>query len=826
MKQHSGNYRFHLYNKNILTVLGRFPEGRADGHALSFFLDGQCLTYEQKNTNTDGPELLLLVTLPDHWETGKKLSITDSFEGGNCLVSTISIAALRKDMQRLFYNIEGSRIADGSVQIHGWVMGSDAVDIQVLDKKGAPIDSSITRSYRQDVIYEYDSMSLWSNWEDRDRNDTDSDADASGHDSRRNSAPDAVEAGFQIKFSADAAKSFQIRFTSGGKSTSFKSSVAKVRRQTARLSIWKRAFAYLNREGWGNTIKRILHQLSRTNTRTDYPSWYKRHQPSKRELDRQRREIFPDPVTFSIVIPLYRTKEAYLNELLESVLAQTYPYWELCLADGGGSEYSLEDTVKRLVGWEKRIKYQLLPKNAGIAENTNAAIRMATGDYVALADHDDLLAPNALYECAKTLRRHKGAEVLYTDEDKVDMSGKTHFEPNFKPDFNPDYLRSQNYICHMFVVKRSHLEQVGLLRQEFDGAQDYDFILRCCEQANEIYHIPKILYHWRCHMDSTASNPESKLYAFEAGRLALEAHYKRLGIPATVENASYLGMYHTTYHWDRTPLVSIMIPNKDHVADLKKCLDSIDQKSSYRNYEFIIIENNSTEEETFRYYEEIQKRANVTVVTYQGGFNFSRINNFGEQYAKGEYLLLLNNDTEMIDGNCLQEMLNYCMREDVGIVGARLWYEDDTIQHAGVIIGLGGVAGHTFVGAGRGDAGYQKRLLCAQNYSAVTAACLMVKHELYKEVGGLTEEFAVAFNDIDFCLKVRELGKLVVYNPYAELHHYESKSRGYEDTPEKIRRFQSEIEKFQKRWAEILKKGDPCYNPNLTLDRSDFSLNP
>lgn len=818
MKSSAENYRFHLHNQNTLLVQGSFREGDSTGHTLAFSLDGQPLFCRQE----PGEELTFRVSLPEHWEKARTLSVTDRFEGVADKVSSISVSALRKDLQRLFYNIESCQVTDGFVQIQGWALGSAPVSIQILDNQGAVIDSTITRSYRQDVLYEYDIPIIWNSSSATDTGDEhDSGSSAPG-----DTAPTVVEAGFRVRFPANASRSFQIRFTSGAQSKTFKTTVSKANRHTARLSIWKRFSSYLGREGWGNTLKRILRQFRKIKARTDYPSWYERHQPSKRELERQRREIFTEPLTFSIVIPLYRTKESYLDELLKSVLAQTYPHWELCLADGSGREHSLEETVKRLAGDDSRIRYQLLDGNLGIAENTNAAIQMAAGDYVALADHDDLLAPNALYECARALLLHKDADVLYTDEDKVDMSGKTHFEPNFKPDFNPDYLRSQNYICHMFVVKRSLLKQAGLLRQEFDGAQDYDFILRCCEQATEIYHIPKILYHWRCHMDSTASNPESKLYAFEAGRRALEAHYQRLGIPATVENASYLGMYHTTYHWDSSPLISILIPNKDHAADLKKCLDSIDKKSSYRNYEVIVIENNSTEEETFRYYEEIQKRPHVTVVTYKGGFNFSSINNFGEQYAKGEYLLLLNNDTEMIDGSCLQEMLNFCMREDVGIVGARLMYEDDTIQHAGVIIGLGGVAGHTFVGAGRNDPGYQKRLLCAQNYSAVTAACLMVKHNLYREVGGLTEEFAVAFNDIDFCLKVRALGKLVVYNPYAELHHYESKSRGYEDTPEKIRRFQREIEKFQKRWAEILKKGDPCYNPNLTLDRADFSLNP
>lgn len=823
MNSYSESFRFHLYNQDTLLAQGGFRGTGSEEKALIFSLDGQALSYERVLRNPvreasasessfpadpapeDAGDTVFRVHLPSRWEKGKSITVSERAGEKERVISTVSVSALRRDSERLFYNIEHCRVADGFVHIQGWAIGGDTVDIQVLDRKGIPIESSITRSYRQDVMMEYDNMPLW-------------------NAGSKEAAPGVIEAGFQIRFPADAAKSFQLRFTSGARTSAFKTSVFKAGKHSVRLSLRKRFTAYLRREGWANTVKRVFRQLTGFNRRTDYPSWFKRHQPSRRELERQRREAFPDPVVFSIAVPLYRTKEIYLKELLESVMAQTYPHWELCLADGSGREASLEAAVRRLAGDEKRIHYQLLPQNLGIAENTNAAIKTASGEFVILADHDDLLAPNALYECAKALQRHGNTEVIYTDEDKIDMSGKTHFEPNFKPDFNPDYLRSQNYICHMFVTKKSLLERVGLMRREFDGAQDYDFILRCCEQAAEILHIPKILYHWRCHMESTASNPESKLYAFEAGRLALEAHYKRLGLPAAVENANFLGMYHTVYHWERTPLISILIPNKDHIADLKKCMDSIDKKSSYRNYEYIIIENNSSEEETFRFYDRLKERPNVTVVEYQGDFNFSRINNFGEKYAKGEYLLLLNNDTEIINENCLQEMLNYCMREDVGIVGARLWYEDDTIQHAGVVVGLGGVAGHAFVGAGSHDPGYQKRILCAQNYSAVTAACLMVKHDLYKKAGGLTEEFAVAFNDIDFCMKVRAMGKLVVYNPYAELHHYESKSRGYEDTPEKIRRFNGEIERFQKRWADFLKQGDPCYNPNLTLSRSDFSL--
>ena len=436
-----------------------------------------------------------------------------------------------------------------------------------------------------------------------------------------------------------------------------------------------------------------------------------------------------------------------------------------------------------------------------------------------------MLTEHALFECAAVINETPEADVIYSDEDKMSMDGHKFFQPHFKPDFNLDLLCTVNYICHLFVAKRELVEKVGMLRGEFDGAQDYDFIFRCTEEAEKICHIPKILYHWRCHEDSTAENPKSKQYAFDAGRRAIEAHYKRKGIRACVENGEFLGLYRTKYILDEKPLISIIIPNKDHIDDLDRCVQSILKKSAYPNYEFVIVENNSTEDETFAYYEKMQKECEkIHVCYYEGPFNYSKINNFGVQHAAGEYLLLLNNDTEMINEDCLEEMLGYCSRSDVGVVGARLYYEDNTIQHAGVVIGFGGIAGHCFVQQPRGSTGYCHRIICAQDYSAVTAACMMVKRSVFEEVGGLTEELAVAFNDIDFCMKVRQKGYLIVYNPYAELYHYESKSRGLEDTPEKLERFHNEIRIFETRWPDIMKNGDPYYNSNLSLETQDFSL--
>ena len=483
--------------------------------------------------------------------------------------------------------------------------------------------------------------------------------------------------------------------------------------------------------------------------------------------------------------------------------------------------------LKELTAKDNRIKYVSHEESLQISENTNSAIEIATGDFIAFADHDDELTPNALFECVKAINEKPQTLVIYTDEDKMSMDGHKFFQPHFKPDYNPDLLCTVNYICHLFVVSRKVIEKVGGLRSEFDGAQDYDFVLRCVEAVKdeEICHIPKILYHWRCHEDSTAENPESKLYAFEAGRRAVQAHYERTGIHAEVFKGEYLGLYRTKFIRDHDPLISIIIPNKDHIDDLKRCMESIEQKSTYKNYEYIIVENNSTDSATFEYYKKLEaENPKVRMVYWDGVFNYSAINNYGASFAKGEYLLLLNNDTEIINPDCLEELLGYCMRKDVGAVGARLYYEDDTIQHAGVVIGFGGIAGHCFVQQKRGTTGYCHRIICAQDYSAVTAACMMISKELYNEVGGFSEEYAVAFNDVDFCMKVREKGYLVVYDAFSQWYHYESKSRGLDDTAEKMERFKGEVDRFQAKWKKQLDAGDPYYNKNFSLTKAVFML--
>ena len=554
-----------------------------------------------------------------------------------------------------------------------------------------------------------------------------------------------------------------------------------------------------------------------------YEAWLARHKADKRVLRRQKHASFAQKPLISIVIPLYCTPLPYLKELIESVRRQSYENWQLCLADGSPDDKAKEFLEKHY-GREKRIVYQKLEENGGISANTNAAAELAKGEYLMFCDHDDTLEPDALYEIVKAIN-DTDADVIYTDEDKVSMDGQHYFDPNFKPDFNLFRLRENNYICHIFVVRKSLTGETGMLRSEFDGAQDFDFILRCCEKAKKITHIPRVLYHWRCHMDSTAADPSSKAYAYEAGRKAIREHYQRMGIDAKVDMTERPGWYRSHIKIQENPMVSIIIPNKDHTDDLELCLFSMSRKSTYRNYEVLIVENNSEKEETFEYYKKLPERyPKVRVLTWEKEFNYSAINNFAAEEAQGEYLLFLNNDVEILTPDWIEEMLQNCQQENVAAVGAKLYYPDDTIQHAGVVLGLGGIAGHIMCRASREDPGYFGRMISVQEISAVTAACMMVKKSEFDSVKGFDETFQVAFNDIDLCMKFRAAGKKIIFTPYAELYHYESKSRGLEDTPEKQFRFDKEVKRFQEKWAQQLEMGDPYYSPNLSVTEGDCSL--
>lgn len=712
------------------------------------------------------------------------------------------------------YKIDVMRIRDNSIVLNGWVIGKtpeEEVQFQVLDEQDTPVEFKYVPVRRDDVSQIYFKKTV-----EKDL----------GFDIRipyvRDSKKDRTlvirceNKSVAVKLNADIIE--KQNSSSHKKSAKLKSMMNKQTLQSA--------MDFLMENGLKAFVIKSRHKLQGIDSDYDYPEWVSLTKTTEEELAQQRETVFDYMPKLSVVIPAYKTPERFLSAMLDSLLAQTYTNWEVCVADGSPRGEGVERVLKRYAMKDERFRYVILGENKGISGNTNAAIEMATGDFIVLADHDDTLAPDALFECVKAINQDPEIDVVYTDEDKLDIDGGELFEPHFKPDFNPDLLTSVNYICHLFVVNHELLLEVGLFKEEFDGAQDYDFILRCTEKARKICHIPKALYHWRCHQDSTASNPESKLYAFEAGARAVKAHYDRLGIPVkSVEKGIDYGIYHTTFEITGDPLVSVIIPNKDHSADLDLCMRSLIEKSTYKNLEFIVVENNSADPATFAYYEKIQKEFEfVHVVTWEREFNYSAINNFGVTFAKGEYLLFLNNDTELINPESIEEMLGYCQREDVGITGVRLLYSDDTIQHAGVVVGFGGIAGHTFIGLHKAESSYFNQAMCARNYSAVTAACMMSKRSLFDQVGGFSEDLAVAFNDIDYCMKIRSLNKLVVYVPYALFYHYESKSRGLEDTPEKVERFNREIKKFSEKWPDILRDGDPYYNPNLTLRKSNFAL--
>lgn len=557
-----------------------------------------------------------------------------------------------------------------------------------------------------------------------------------------------------------------------------------------------------------------------------YGPWYQAYVPDQETLEAQKNHKFDYRPLISIAVPAYQTPVEFLKQMIESLISQTYPEWELCIANASPDNEEMQRVLADYSAKDSRVRFCNLKENLGIAENTNRAFSMAKGEFMGLLDHDDLLAPNALYEIVQALQDHPQADALYTDEDKVTTEMDEHFQPHLKPDFNLDLLRSNNYICHFFVVRRSIVEKAGGFRKEFDGAQDYDFIFRCTENAREVLHVPEILYHWRTHKASTADNPASKMYAFEAGKRAIEANLERTGTKGVVSHTQDLGFYRVKYPVQGKPLVSVIIPNKDEKETLQTCMEMLNNNTSYQNFEIIIIENNSTTDEIFRYYKELSKDPRIHLLRWGKEFNYSAINNFGVAHAKGEYLLFLNNDIKSINPDWMEELLGVCQRPEVGGVGAKLIYPDNTIQHAGCVVGMGGIAGHMFVDMPADRTGYLHKASLLQDMSAVTAACLMMKKEVFEEAGGFTEELAVAFNDVDLCLKVRKNNHLIVYDPYAKLYHMESKTRGAEDSKEKVRRFQTEIEYMRCHWLDILKNGDPYYNKNLSLTKWNYSLKP
>lgn len=833
----------------------------------------------------------------------------------------------------LRFKVDIALAREGELMLQGWAFGSnpeEEVKLTVVDQAGNPVPGTTVSSVRRDEVVN----AFFGDY-------------VKAHGALQRDLGFDVHTPYAqgetriLVLQADG-QTKRVKFTDHILEE-FNSVAHRKREKLLALFHWETievAWEYFQKHGLRALFKKSVHKIQNIQDDYDYNEWYKKVRITDEELAKQRESAadFALQPTFSIVIPVYATPEKFLRRMLDSIREQTYPKFEVCLVDATpyakiqhdpAQGRTPQEILAEYSAADSRFRYATLTENLGIAENTNAAIRMATGDFIVLADHDDELEPQALYECVRAINAHPDVQVLYSDEDKVDFEDIYYFEPHFKTDFNPDLLRSVNYICHLFVARRSLLDAIAETaadgrqiyeRSAYDGAQDYDLILRATEKAqamerarlvscanasadnavtnpqpsiaaaldpldqallrqgrftsSNIIHIPMVLYHWRAHQASTAQHPEAKLYAFEAGARAVYDHCKRIGLPIEkVEQGITYGFYHPIYE-NQQPLISVVIPNKDHSADLDKAITSL-SAGNYKNLEFIIVENNSDQAETWNYYEALKKRfpeelpadfidpatsgalstsetstaeSNsaaskpaqvsvyhgaaasvlpqpvVKVVKWDGPFNYSAINNYGVQFTHGQYLLFLNNDIEEIDPDSIDEMIGYVQREDVGICGARLLYPDEDIQHAGVIMGMGGIAGAAFVRTHDSDLSYMHRAKCIQDYSCVTAACLLTKRSLFDEVGGFTEKLAVAFNDVDYCMKVRALGKLVAYNPYAKFYHYESKSRGMEDTPEKLARFHSEILTFGTTWKDILRDGDPYYSPALTFRKANFAL--
>ena len=627
---------------------------------------------------------------------------------------------------------------------------------------------------------------------------------------------------------------------------------------------------YIKRYGFFSTLKKVFKRIfkikeNRKTNQEAYQIWIEKNTPNEDELEKQKTTKFTYAPKISVVVPMYNTDEKFFQDLIESLNNQTYANWELCLADGSPKK---NENLEKYYEKNKKIKYNFLGKNEGISENTNEAIKMATGDYVGFLDHDDILSEEALFQVVKVINQDLKTDFIYTDEDKIDENYE-RFEPYFKPDYSPETLECNNYITHFVVVKKEIIEKIGKLNSEFNGAQDFDFVLRATKVANKIIHISKVLYHWRVHKNSTAYIADTKNYAFEAGKKVIEADLKREGKSATVEFGQEVpGIYKIKYEVIGNPKVSILIPNKDNIKLLKKCITSILKFTTYENYEINIIENNSEKKETFKYYEELVKNSKIKILNFNkhtvfdingekslenktlnkgleknnieknienietkenelqkvSEFNYSALINFGVKNVDGEFVLQLNNDTKLITKDWLEIFIGYAQNSEIGAVGARLYYEDKTIQHAGIIVGVSGIAGNALVNLPYGKHAYFGREAATRNVLAVTGACLFARRSLYYEVGFMDEkEFKVAFNDVDFCLKLYENGYRNVYNPYIELIHYESKSRGYEISEEKEERFEKEANNFKRKWSKYIKY-DPYYNKNLSRKTVNYDI--
>jgi GT2 family glycosyltransferase len=575
-----------------------------------------------------------------------------------------------------------------------------------------------------------------------------------------------------------------------------------------------------------NLLESIIVERAHMRLEDDYERWLSLSvvRPTDLERLRQMSETLPRRVTISVIMGTFDTPEQFLREAIESVRAQVYPYWELCIADDASTKSHVREILEAYTSLDSRIKVFYRNENGHIARASNSALALASGEFVGFLDHDDTLSPDALFEVVMAINRFPDVDMLYSDEDKIDEAGN-FCEPHFKPDWSPDSFLSRMYTCHFGVYRRSLIESLGGFRTEFSGSQDYDLVLRLTERTDKIYHIPRLLYHWRRHSESTAVEGKAKPYAFAAAIQALNEALDRRNEPGIArERADHPGIYVVRYDIHEPRRVSVIIPTRDQSQYLDRCLESLFAKTSYKDLEIIIVDNGSREKAT----EDVLRRwtrrdTRIRVLPYDVPFNYSKINNYAVAQSTGNYLLLLNNDTEALSDGWIEAMVEQAQRPSIGAVGAILLYPDNTIQHAGVVIGMLGLAGHAHKNFPADHPGYVGLLRAVHNYSAVTGACLMTRRSVFDEVGGLDEKLAIAFNDVDLCLKMCEAGYRNVLLPHVRLYHYESKSRGTEDTPEKLARFKREINLMRLRWRTYIEH-DPCYNPNLTLTTEAFGL--
>jgi GT2 family glycosyltransferase len=618
----------------------------------------------------------------------------------------------------------------------------------------------------------------------------------------------------------------------------FENAVSRSKRVLSRIKqlseIWRTKGT---RHAWAKVFKKLYLKLDDTPAPVEvapaithpedtYQIWLRQNFPRPADVRKMAEtvEIFSYKPVFSVVMPVYNTPARFLHEAIESVRNQVYPYWELCVADDASTVPHVKHILKEYAALDSRIKVVFRTENGHISRASNSALEIATGEFVALLDHDDVLTPDALYEVALLLNRHSEADMIYSDEDKIDDSNQLR-DPFFKPDWCPDSFLSRMYTCHLGTYRRSLVSEIGGFREGYEGSQDYDLVLRLTEKTDKIFHIPKILYHWRIHPASTASDIENKTYATDAAVKAITESLYRRSEPGLV-TLTVGGHTIVRYHIQDYSLVSIIIPTRNYGDILNQCLTSIFERTVYPNYEVLVIDNGSTEQETadvidkWRTREPNRFRCEVLDIP----FNYSKINNYAVKQCEGKYLLFLNNDTEVLADDWVNAMVEQAQRPSIGAVGALLLYPDSTIQHAGVVVGLGGVAGHSHKHFPPNSPGYYYQLQTVNNYSAVTAACLMCRREVFEEVGGFEEELQIAFNDIDMCLKIADRGYRNIYLPHVALYHHESKSRGFEDTPEKQARFGKEIDYMRRKWKKVIAH-DPCYSPNLTRDREDYSIN-